>query len=96
LGDILRVRLMGPPRIESSTGASRQVRGQKAWALLARILLADRPLTRRELSSELFPDADDPLGSLRWTLAALRKALGSAALLTGDPVEPAPSVVDPH
>ncbi|MDH5236014.1 MAG: bacterial transcriptional activator domain-containing protein [Acidimicrobiia bacterium] len=50
------------------------------------MLLADRALTRRELSVELFPDAADPLGSLRWCLASLRKAIGSAEVLTGDPV----------
>ena len=47
---------------------------------------ADRDLSRRELSSELFPDADDPLGSLRWCLASLRRAFGTADVLTGDPV----------
>lgn len=88
LAEMLQVRLIGPPAITSSTGERREVRGQKPWAVLARLLLADRPLTRRELSAELFPDADDPLGSLRWCLAGLRKALGSSDLLTGDPVRP--------
>lgn len=72
--------------IVNSEGESGEVRGQKPWAVLARLVLADRPLTRRELSAELFPDTDDPLGSLRWCLAALRKALGSSELLTGDPL----------
>ena len=83
---MLRVRLIGPPAITSSTGEARQVRGQKPWTVLARLLLADRRLTRRELGAELFPDAEDPLGSLRWCLAGLRKALGSSDLFTGDPV----------
>jgi len=83
---MVHVRLIGPPAIEGSDGERREVRGLKPWAVLARLLLADRPLTRRELSAELFPDADDPLGSLRWCLAALRKALGSPDLFTGDPV----------
>lgn len=82
------MRLIGPPAIVSASGEAREVRGQKPWAVLARLLLAERPLTRRELSAELFPDADDPLGSLRWCLAGLRKALGSSRLLTGDPVRP--------
>lgn len=85
---MLHVRLIGPPAIVSSTGEARHVRGQKPWAVLARLLLADRPLMRRELSAELFPDTDDPLGSLRWCLASLRKALGSSDLLTGDPLVP--------
>lgn len=83
---MLHVRLLGPPSIESSSGERRDVRGQKSWAVLARVLLADRALTRRELSAELFPDTIDPLGSLRWCLAGLRKALGSSELFTGDPV----------
>lgn len=85
---MLRVTLMGSPRIETDDGVLREVRGQKPWAVLARMLLADRPLSRRELSSALFPDTDDPLGSLRWCLAGLRKALGSSELFTGDPVDP--------
>lgn len=85
---MLHVRLIGPPAIVSSTGEASEVRGQKPWAVLARLLLADRPMMRRELSGELFPDTDDPLGSLRWCLARLRKALGSSDLLTGDPVVP--------
>lgn len=85
---MIDIRLIGPPRIIDEDGAIQQLRGQKPWALLARILLADRPLSRRELSSELFPDANDPLASLRWCLAELRRALGDAAILTGDPVRP--------
>ena len=83
---MLHIRLIGSPGIEDAYGDRREVRGRKPWALLARVLLADRALTRRELSVELFPDAADPLGSLRWCLASLRKAIGSAEVLTGDPV----------
>ncbi len=83
---MLHIRLIGSPRIEGENGDRREVRGRKPWALLARVVLADRALTRRELSVELFPDAADPLGSLRWCLASLRKAIGSAEVLTGDPV----------
>jgi len=85
---MVHVRMIGPPSIVSSTGEANEVRGQKPWAVLGRLLLADRPLTRRELSAELFPDTDDPMGSLRWCLAGLRKALGSSDLLTGDPLVP--------
>jgi DNA-binding SARP family transcriptional activator len=55
----MRVRLLGPPHIEDSAG---RPRGQKSWALLARVALADRPLSRGELAAELFAEADDPLG----------------------------------
>ena len=45
----------------------------------------------------LFPDADDPLASVRWNLAELRRSLGPDVRLEGDPVElelPADAVVD--
>ncbi len=83
---MLHIRLIGSPSIEGPNGELREVRGKKPWAVLARVLLADRALTRRELSAELFPDAADPLGSLRWCLASLRKTIGSAEVLTGDPI----------
>ncbi|MDQ0736480.1 DNA-binding SARP family transcriptional activator [Arthrobacter agilis] len=95
----VEIRLIGRPVILDASGAERPVRGHQSWALLARILMADRPLTRRELSAELFPSADDPLGALRWCLAGLRRALGSAESFTGDPVVPglpADTVVDLH
>ncbi|HSK14837.1 MAG TPA: tetratricopeptide repeat protein [Gaiellaceae bacterium] len=34
----------------------------------------------------LFPEANDPLGTLRWTLSALRRTLGGDAELGGDPL----------
>ncbi len=48
--------------------------------------MTERPLSRRELSAELFASAEDPLGALRWCLAGLRRALGSGDVLVGDPV----------
>ena len=80
------IRLIGKPAILADDGELRPVRGHQSWALLARVLLAERPLSRRQLSAELFPSADDPLGALRWCLAGLRRALGSADVLVGDPV----------
>jgi DNA-binding SARP family transcriptional activator len=38
------------------------------------------------LASLLFPEADDPLGALRWTLSALRRRLGANVELGGDPL----------
>jgi DNA-binding SARP family transcriptional activator len=81
-----RVRLLGLPRIEGDGPAYPRLRGLKSWALLARVALAQRPLERRELAAELFSDADDPLGALRWCLADLRRSLGMPALLRGDPL----------
>jgi len=82
----LTIRLLGPPAIERDSGPAPPPRGRKAWALLAYLLLADRPPGRRHLAELLFSDADDPLGALRWTLAELRRALGAPGLLGGDPV----------
>ena len=65
--------------------------------MLAYRLLAERPVARSRLAELVFGDADDPLGALRWTLAQLRRALGVADSLRGDPLElglPAEAVVD--
>ena len=81
----VRVRLLGRPSVEPHPGRPlHPPRGRKSWALLARIALADRPLTRGELAAELFPETDDPAGSLRWGLADLRRSLGLSQLLRGD------------
>ncbi|MCW2527301.1 MAG: family transcriptional regulator [Pseudonocardiales bacterium] len=86
----LRVRLLGRPRVEGGEGGAGkphpQIRGQKSWAVLARIALADRPLARSEVARDLFGNADDPLGALRWTLADLRRGLGRPNVLRGDPL----------
>lgn len=83
---MVHLKMIGTPRIEDSTGRVRELGGQKPWAVLARILLSERPLTRRELSSELFADAADPLGALRWCLARIRRAIGSSELFIGNPI----------
>ena len=79
-----RVRLLGPPRLEGFTESHSSPRGKKSWALLARVALAERPVSRRELVDELFTEANDPLGALRWCLADLRRALEDPGLLRGD------------
>jgi tetratricopeptide (TPR) repeat protein len=58
----------------------------KSWAVLARVALAERPIERRELAAELFGEADDPLGALRWCLADVRRSVGLPTLLCGDPL----------
>jgi len=85
-----RVRLLGHPRIEDDGQRCPPPRGMKPWALLARVALAERPVERRELAGELFGEADDPLGALRWCLADLRRGLNMPALLRGDPLSLAP------
>lgn len=80
------IRLLGPPVIEHDGGPIRPPRGRKAWALLAYVLLADRPPSRQRLAELFFADAEDPLGALRWTLAELRRTVGRPDVFTGDPV----------
>lgn len=81
----MHIRLLGTPEILGHDGRPCRVRGLQPWSVLARVLLSDRPVSRRQLAAELFPETVDPLGSLRWCLAALRRALGPK-VLTGDPV----------
>ena len=83
---MVRIRLLGRPAIERNGELVPPPRGRKAWALLAYLLLAERPPGRRHLAELLFSEADDPLGALRWTLAELRRALGAPGLFAGDPV----------
>lgn len=80
------VRLLGQPVLERDGRPRAGPRGRKAWALLAYLVLAPRPPSRRRLVSLLFADADDPLAALRWNLSQLRRVFGNAAAITGDPV----------
>jgi len=73
----IAIHLLGPPRIERDGVASPPPRGQKAWALLAYLLLCEGVPTRQQVAGFLFPDAEDPLGALRWNLSELRRVLGS-------------------
>jgi DNA-binding SARP family transcriptional activator len=83
---VVRIHLLGPPAIERDGVPAPPPRGRKAWALLAYLLLAERPPSRRHLAELLFGEADDPLGALRWALAELRRVLGAPGLFGGDPV----------
>src|SRR4051794_37739389 len=80
------VRLLGRPEVEIDGIVTAPPRGQKAWGILAYVILAERPVTRSELAELLFDGADDPLGALRWSLAQLRRALEAPEALRGDPV----------
>lgn len=83
--DALKIFLIGKPRIVGSDERELSVPGHQPWAVLARLLCADRPLGRRSLANEIFPEVEDPLGALRWCLASLRRATG-AGTLQGDPI----------
>ena len=80
------IRLLGDPAILRDGEEAATPRGHKAWALLAYLLLSERPPTRRQLAELLFADAADPLGTLRWNLAELRRAL-DGSVIEGDPVK---------
>lgn len=81
------VHLLGEPRVERDGVVARSPRGRKVWAVLAFLILSERPPSRRTLAELLFGDADDPLATLRWTLSEIRKVTGwSADELGGDPL----------
>ena len=93
----LVIRLLGSSEIERDGMVVVPPRGHKAWAVLAYVVLAERPVPRARLARLVFGDAEDPRGALRWTLAQLRRALGVAVALRGDPLElglPAGAAVD--
>lgn len=83
----LAIRLLGKPRIERDGASVPPPRARKTWALLAYLLLSERPPPRSRVASLLFSEAEDPLGALRWTLADLRRTLGSRDAVAGDPLE---------
>lgn len=85
----MHVKLLGRPAVltESPEAATRRgPRGSKAWALLAYLVCAGAPAPRERLVAMLFPDADDGLAALRWSLAELRRALAAPHAFSGDPV----------
>ncbi|WP_436533388.1 BTAD domain-containing putative transcriptional regulator [Actinoplanes sp. HUAS TT8] len=91
----LTVHLLGPPRVERADGVADPMRSRKSWALLACLILSERPLTRGRLAGLLYAEAEDPLRALRWGLAEIRRGLG--VTVDGDPVVltlPPDAVVD--
>ncbi|MGH8892048.1 MAG: BTAD domain-containing putative transcriptional regulator [Actinomycetes bacterium] len=95
----LSIHLLGSPRMERAGTAVGALRGHKAWGLLAYLLGSRIPPSRDRVARLLFPEADDPLGTLRWTLSILRRQLGEDAVLGGDPLRlklPPGTYVDVH
>lgn len=82
----LTVHLLGRPRIDNGSADAYQFRSRKSWALLAVLVLTERPLTRSQLAALLFGEADDPQRALRWALSEIRRGLGAGSALSGDPV----------
>ncbi len=88
------IHLLGGPRAERD-GSPVEVRGRKAWVLLAFLVRSGRPVSRAQLARLLFADASDPQSALRWNLSELRRSLGMR--LDGDPLVlelPADTTVD--
>jgi DNA-binding SARP family transcriptional activator len=80
----LAIHLLGRPHLERDGHAVAAPRGNKAWGLIAYLVLSRvRNPSREHLAELLFAGADDPLGSVRWNLAELRRALGAATLAHG-------------
>ena len=82
----LAVHLLGRPRVERAGGGRYQFRSRKSWAVLAYLILNERPPTRGQLASLLFAEADDPLRALRWSLTEIRRCLGADGTLDSDPL----------
>jgi DNA-binding SARP family transcriptional activator len=82
---VLTIHLLGEPRVERDGEPVAPTKGHKAWGLLAYLVQSRTPVSRHQLCSLLFAEAEDPLAALRWNLSALRKTL-APALLGGDPV----------
>jgi DNA-binding SARP family transcriptional activator/tetratricopeptide (TPR) repeat protein len=93
----LSVQLLGRPRIVRTSGSTYQFRSRKSWAVLAYLVLAERPPSRAQLARLLFSEAEDPQRALRWTLSEIRRGLGEQASIEDDPVQlrlPRDAVVD--
>src|SRR5215472_855680 len=66
------IQLLGRPRIRRGPADVYKFRSRKSWALLAYLILSERPAPRSQLASLLFADANDPVRALRWSLAEIR------------------------
>src|SRR5215472_9326633 len=67
--------LLGEPAIVLDKKVLPQVLRPKALALVAFLALSERPVARREVARLLFPDAEEPLATLRWHLNYVRSTL---------------------
>ncbi len=87
---MLRIRLIGQPSLERDGRPIPGPRGHKTWAVLGRLARSREPVSRQVLVDELFSEADDPMGALRWALAELRRTTGLVDAFGGNPVSFAP------
>ncbi len=89
----VEIQLLGRTAVSHDGVEAQRPGGAKAWALLAYVAGSARPCSRAELAGLLFGSAVDPLGALRWNLAALRRLLGTREALTGDPIHLDPDIL---
>jgi DNA-binding SARP family transcriptional activator len=82
----LTIQLLGRPRLVRDGTDSYEFRSRKSWAVLAYLVLRERPPSRSQLAALLFCGADDPVRALRWSLSEIRRGLGDDGTVTGDPV----------
>lgn len=95
----VEVRLLGRPSVTIDGEPAAPPRGAKVWAVLAYLASAERGRSRAEVAQALFSGAEDPLGALRWSLAATRRLLGMPEVLKGDPLRlelPPGATLDVH
>ncbi|HEY0871821.1 MAG TPA: hypothetical protein VGD55_15585, partial [Acidothermaceae bacterium] len=80
---VLRLGLLGPPRIERD-GSAVHFDTRKAVALLAVVSMAEQPLSRDRLAAMFWPDSDDERarGALRRTLSVTGAGVGDALVVT--------------
>ena len=61
----LTIQLLGRPGITRDAGEVYAFRSRKSWAVLAYLILGERPPSRSQLARLLFAEANDPVRALR-------------------------------
>lgn len=75
----LNIAVLGGLEVTGDKGAIKLPSSRKTRALLAYLLLTDRPQRRDHLCDLFWPDgADDPRAALRWSLSKLRPIIDGA------------------
>jgi DNA-binding SARP family transcriptional activator len=80
------IHLLGRPSITDGSEEIYRFRSRKSWALLAYLILTERPPSRNQLASLLFGAADDPLRALRWSIGEIRRSIGAGGAIESDPL----------
>lgn len=75
--DALKIRFLGEIAVEHGGRTISLPQSRKTRALLAYLVLSDKPQRRDRLCSLFWDVADDPRGALRWSLSRLRPLVDS-------------------